>query len=58
MGKYAPSSGEYINDVYVPNGLLSATGVEETSLKYNEYVVYNRDQVLCRYIVHVKFHFK
>lgn len=58
LGKFAPSSGETIDDVFVPNGPLSATGVEGSSLLYNEYVVYNRDQVVCRYIVHVKFHFK
>lgn len=58
VGKFSPSSGETIGDVFVPNGPLSGTGVENTSLMYNEYVVYNRDQVVCRYIVQVKFHFK
>jgi poly [ADP-ribose] polymerase 2/3/4 len=58
VGKSAPSSQEEINGVLIPNGVLAPTNIEGASLMYNEYVVYNRDQVLCRYIVHVKFHFK
>lgn len=58
IGKFAPSSGEHLADVYIPNGAISPTGIESASLLYNEYVVYNREQVLCRYIVHVRFHFK
>lgn len=27
----------------------------QTSLLYNEYVVYNRDQIQCKYIVRVNF---
>lgn len=58
VGKFAPKTGEMFGDVFVPNGVLVPTGTEGTSLMYNEYVVYNPDQLLCRYIVHVKFHFK
>lgn len=58
IGKYAPSSGEQLDDIYVPNGPIAPTGTESASLQYNEYVVYNREQVLCRYLVQVKFHFK
>lgn len=58
VGKSAPSCGEMIGEVFVPNGELRPTGAADASLMYNEYVVYNRDQVVCKYIVHVKFHFK
>ena len=47
-----------LDDVLVPNGVLIPTGTEGASLMYNEYVVYDPAQLICRYIVRVKFHFK
>lgn len=58
VGKFAPSSGENIEGVLIPNGEIAPSGVEETSLMYNEYVVYKREQLKCRYIVKFKFNFK
>jgi len=35
VGKNAPSSGEYLDGVWVPNGPLLQSGVEDTPLLYN-----------------------
>ena len=58
LGKIAPQGGNHLKDVLIPNGKLGPSGIADSPLMYNEYVVYSRDQVVCRYIVHVKFHFK
>lgn len=55
VGKYAPSEGEWQEKVWIPNGPLHDTLIQSASLLYNEYAVYNRDQIKCRYIVKVKF---
>lgn len=62
VGRFRPSSGVVFDGIYIPNGELQATGIEQvydfiiqTSLLYNEYVVYNRDQIKCKYIVRLRF---
>lgn len=53
VGKWEPSSTTIINDIKVPNGQLYIKN-NKTSLLYNEYIVYNIDQILIKYLVVVK----
>lgn len=53
--------GEYeVLDGYLkcPVGDLRSSGVEETSLLYNEFIVYDVDQVKMKYLVKLKFNEK
>lgn len=53
--------GEYeVLDGYLkcPVGDLRSSGVEETSLLYNEFIVYDVDQVKMKYLVKLKFNQK
>ena len=65
IGKWGPKEGEIIKEeVFVPNGQIVSTGISnviyifiQTSLMYNEYVVYNASQVKMCYLVRFKFIF-
>ena len=46
------------SEVAVPCGKLKHSGVKNTSLLYNEYIVYDERQVRLRFVVRVKFHFR
>ena len=46
------------NGTLVPMGKPVPSGVDDTSLLYNEYIVYDTNQILMRYLIQVKFEFK
>lgn len=47
------------NDVLVPLGkIVKNKQVSKSSLLYNEFIVYNEDQVRMRYLVKVNFNYK
>jgi len=64
LGKIAPNKEEYLtlpDGMVVPLGCPSDTGVNNPNgftLNYNEYVVYNTNQIKPRYLVQLKFLFK
>lgn len=54
-----PNAAEYLKDVKVPLGrIVKNSTVKETELLYNEFIVYDTQQIKMRYLVMVKFHFK
>jgi poly [ADP-ribose] polymerase len=54
VGKIAPSSGVVTKDkVLIPNGKAEEVK-RSTGLRYNEYIVYDIDQILIKYLVLVK----
>lgn len=54
VGKVAPSSGVKTKDgVIIPNGEAKATN-RNTVLRYNEFIVYDIDQILIKYLILVK----
>ncbi|XP_069507826.1 poly [ADP-ribose] polymerase 2 [Ambystoma mexicanum] len=62
MGRVAPDPTNYteLNGVTVPLGPAKETGVVNSNgytLNYNEYVVYNSNQVRMRYLLKVRFNF-
>jgi poly [ADP-ribose] polymerase 2/3/4 len=60
VGKMAASEEHYVtmtDGVVAPVGELEPTGVENSELLYNEFVVYRREQVRLRYLVVVDFVF-
>ncbi|XP_063500783.1 poly [ADP-ribose] polymerase 2 isoform X4 [Symphalangus syndactylus] len=62
LGKMAPSSAHFItlNGSTVPLGPASDTGIlnpDGYTLNYNEYIVYNPNQVRMRYLLKVQFNF-
>jgi hypothetical protein len=70
MGQTEPNGGEYLDvqgpdGVWIPNGKAGPSGVvdvifllTQSSLLYNEYVVYDPRQIRYRYLFRFKFHFK
>ncbi|KAK9136859.1 hypothetical protein Sjap_007453 [Stephania japonica] len=61
VGATAPDSSEFRtleNGVVVPLGKPKEQQGPKGSLLYNEYIVYNVDQIRMRYIVQVNFNFK
>uniref|UniRef100_A0A0D9V0P4 Poly [ADP-ribose] polymerase n=1 Tax=Leersia perrieri TaxID=77586 RepID=A0A0D9V0P4_9ORYZ len=61
VGQTAPNIAESkITDdgVVVPLGKPKAEPSKRGSLLYNEYIVYNIDQIRMRYVLHVSFNFK
>ncbi|EDV26011.1 uncharacterized protein TRIADDRAFT_23639, partial [Trichoplax adhaerens] len=64
LGRSAPnttSNTTLSNGVVVPLGKVMNTGVNNPggyTLNYNEYVVYNTNQVKMKYLVKIKFNFK
>ncbi|XP_031218323.1 poly [ADP-ribose] polymerase 2 isoform X4 [Mastomys coucha] len=62
MGKMAPSPAHFItlNESTVPLGPASDTGIlnpEGYTLNYNEFIVYNPNQVHMRYLLKIQFNF-
>ncbi|XP_047395895.1 poly [ADP-ribose] polymerase 2 isoform X1 [Sciurus carolinensis] len=62
LGKMAPSPAHFVtlNGTTVPLGPASDTGIlnpEGYTLNYNEFVVYNPNQVRMRYLLKVQFNF-
>jgi len=53
IGQYTPSKATIINDLKIPNGKLRDIQ-KDTYLKYNEFVIYNVDQILIKYLILVK----
>ncbi|KAL2609830.1 hypothetical protein R1flu_028403 [Riccia fluitans] len=61
VGKTAPLQSEFQkwdNDVTVPCGKPVPSGATDTSLLYNEYIVYDTAQVQLRFLLKVKFKHK
>jgi len=60
LGKTQPDESEWItlgDGVVVPIGDPVPTGVNDTALLYNEFVVYDEAQLRIKYILKVKFNF-
>lgn len=53
VGKWEPSSSTIIDNVKIPNGPLHVAN-NTTSLRYNEHIVYDINQILIKYLVIVK----
>jgi poly [ADP-ribose] polymerase len=53
VGKYEPSTTTQINNIKIPNGKIADIN-KNTYLKYNEYIVYDINQVLIKYLVVAK----
>jgi poly [ADP-ribose] polymerase 2/3/4 len=53
VGKHTPSSGTIINDITIPNGPIT-NNKSAGSLLYDEFIVYNSNQQLIKYLVLVK----
>ena len=53
IGKWQPSSSKIINDTIIHSGPLQAIKTK-TDLRYNEYIVYDVDQIKTKYLVLVK----
>ena len=54
-----PSFDKKLDDgVVVPLGKPESSGIKDTTLEYNEYIVYSTDQIKIRYIVQLDFHYK
>lgn len=64
QGSVAPDPEKNVtlsDGTIVPQGAGKETGLKNPSgylLNYNEYIVYNEDQIKIRYILHIKFCFK
>ncbi|XP_042478421.1 poly [ADP-ribose] polymerase 2 [Macadamia integrifolia] len=61
IGTTAPDSSEFqtLNDgVIVPLGMPKAQPVPKGHLLYNEYIVYNVEQIQMRYVIQVNFNFE
>jgi poly [ADP-ribose] polymerase len=59
VGKTEVGEYEILNDyLKCPVGGLRSSGVEDTSLLYNEFIVYDVDQVKMKYLVKLKFNEK
>eukprot|EP00755_Sulcionema_specki_P015543 Sspe_Gene.9738::Locus_3279_Transcript_1_1_Confidence_1.000_Length_2860::g.9738::m.9738/K10798/PARP; poly [ADP-ribose] polymerase len=60
-GKQAPDPKgniELDNGCVVPAGKTAPTKVKDTSLLYNEFIVYDVAQIRMRYLLQLKFHYK
>lgn len=57
LGKITPNpeETEELNGVKVPLGNMSSSGIYDTSLLYNEYIVYNVNQIKMKYLLKVRF---
>ncbi|EPQ16369.1 Poly [ADP-ribose] polymerase 1 [Myotis brandtii] len=53
-----PSASITLDGVEVPLGNGVSSGVDDTSLLYNEYIVYDTAQVNLKYLLKLKFNFK
>ncbi|KAL8262051.1 hypothetical protein R6Q59_026100 [Mikania micrantha] len=61
LGKNIPKESEHFNwkdDVIVPCGKPVPSNVKASELMYNEYIVYNTDQVKLQFLLKVRFHHK
>lgn len=57
MGYYFPSQYQYIDGIVAPFYGISASPTP-SALHYNEYIVYDPNQVKIKYLFKMKFHFK
>jgi poly [ADP-ribose] polymerase len=53
IGKWEPSTHTLVDGIKVPNGPLHVAS-NNTSLRYNEHIVYDIDQIFIKYLVLVK----
>ncbi|KAI0984775.1 hypothetical protein GJ496_007289 [Pomphorhynchus laevis] len=61
IGRTMPNPEEHqvmTDGVIVPSGKPISSGVSQTSLAYNEYIVYDVNQVNLKYLVMIRFEFK
>lgn len=58
-GKYTPDpTGNLdVNGAVLPAGNIISSGISDSQLLYNEFIVYNVAQVVIRYIVRIDFKF-
>jgi len=59
LGKHIPSTSGVLNGTMVPNGKhIKSEAADSCSLLYNEFVVYNTNQIEILYIAKVKFEYE
>ncbi|KVH94267.1 BRCT domain-containing protein [Cynara cardunculus var. scolymus] len=61
LGKKIPNESEHVkwkDDVVVPCGKPVSSNVKASELMYNEYIVYNANQVKLQFLLKVRFHHK
>ncbi|KAI3678826.1 hypothetical protein L6452_38129 [Arctium lappa] len=61
LGKKIPNESEHVkwkDDVVVPCGKPVPSNVKASELMYNEYIVYNANQVKLQFLLKVRFHHK
>ncbi|KAI3506849.1 hypothetical protein L1887_21425 [Cichorium endivia] len=61
LGKKMPNESEHVkwrDDVVVPCGKPVSSNVKASELMYNEYIVYNTDQVKLQFLLKVRFRHK
>lgn len=60
VGRTAPKVENYqtYKDSLVPMGPGFPTNIPNTSLQYNEYIVYKIEQIKIKFILRTKFHYK
>lgn len=61
LGQKIPNESEHVkwrDDVVVPCGKPVSSNVKATGLMYNEYIVYNTDQVKLQFLLKVRFRHK
>lgn len=57
IGYYFPSQYQYIDGLVAPYYGITAS-INPAALQYNEFIVYNPNQVKIKYLFKMKFHFK
>jgi hypothetical protein len=58
VGRSSPQKFEEVEEgVKMASGKIEPTGISNTSLEFNEYVVYSADQIKIRYLLKLKFVF-
>ena len=55
VGKTAPEDKEMIGDIIVPNGEGKTQNIPNSSLLYNEFIVYDIAQIRMKYLLRLKF---
>jgi len=61
IGRQMPDKADVVtldNGTIVPCGKIGPSGVVDTSLEYNEFIVYNTEQVHMKYLIQLDFKFR
>lgn len=61
IGRYMPDPSQiHVTEdiVEIPYGKAVDSGVKDSQLLYNEYIVYDTSQILMKYLIHVHFEYE